>query len=756
LNSINSISSLNIYGRKIMAVKIDVPGIGEVTAENFAQEDTLLKILAAMSKSDKTKRAEEKAKAEATRKEEEARKKNTKAINEETTQLEKEIEAAKKQQKESSEMWKQFKGDAKEAGSTLLDGIGSISKTLAVTTASVFASMITTYDELARNPIEAGKGILQTTINLTTTVAKIGVDIMTSIGKAAVGWVPFIGGGLADIVGAFGALATQVIDFANQIATAANEVLAKEFEKRAKQLADFSSIAASFAGGMTEMASLANQSGVGIVNFTAAVLSSRDEITAMGESAGSATKLLAKGMGALGTTVGQGGKNVRDELMALGYNFQQQGKIMAASMAQIKALGTDLQSVSGSEIAVYTEQYAKNLKVLSDMTGQDAQKLLDQARAESQRGALMTQLTAKQSVAFQDAYAAMAALPGQQGPKLQAALSQLLAGGTITDPVIAGNQQIMAMLNKTAQQVGAGNVNMVTATQQNLAEAANAYRAAGDSATDFATLMNPGGTSAVAQGMSQFGNALRQYRYDPTAAEDSMTAAQQQASVSDGLTGVYVGLTDVMTTFQNRMEGIAGEALPAYSAAMMSATQMTFKVVNTGLDLLTGKIGIVQAIMQLTGMGGGGGASAGKANAMVPGLGQLLSGSGKVFTSTDTSSGAGASLATAQSSSVQAPTQGQAGSLEGTYSPPPPAPPSTATPSAASGGILEGSTAGFAATLHGTEAVVPLPGNRSIPVNLDSSSLTAAVHQQTGVLTQILSSMQKNNTLTSGILQASM
>jgi hypothetical protein len=41
-------------------------------------------------------------------------------------------------------------------------------------------------------------------------------------------------------------------------------------------------------------------------------------------------------------------------------------------------------------------------------------------------------------------------------------------------------------------------------------------------------------------------------------------------------------------------------------------------------------------------------------------------------------------------------------------------------------------------------------------VSLDSSSLTAAVHQQTGVLTQILSSMQKNNTLTSGILQASM
>jgi hypothetical protein len=306
----------------------------------------------------------------------------------------------------------------------------------------------------------------------------------------------------------------------------------------------------------------------------------------------------------------------------------------------------------------------------------------------------------------------------------------------------------MAMLNKTAQQVTVGNTNMVTATQRNLAEAATAYRIAGDSATDFATLMNPSGTSAVAQGMSQFGNALRQYRYDPSAAEASMAAAEQQANISDGLTGTYVGLVEVMTSFQNRMEGIAGSALPAYTAAMMSATEMTFKVVNTGLDIITGKVGIVQAIQQLTGLGGGGGASAGKANAILPGLGGLLSGvNGKVFSSTDTGSGAGEALASAQASSKQSPFQGKAGTLEGTYSPP---------PSAADGGILSGSVAGFAATLHGTEAVIPLPDNRSIPVSLDSSSLTAAVHQQTGVLTQILSSMQKNNTLTSGILQASM
>jgi hypothetical protein len=57
--------------------------------------------------------------------------------------------------------------------------------------------------------------------------------------------------------------------------------------------------------------------------------------------------------------------------------------------------------------------------------------------------------------------------------------------------------------------------------------------------------------------------------------------------------------------------------------------------------------------------------------------------------------------------------------------------------------------------LHGTEAVVPLPDNKSIPVKLDSSSLNATLHEHTGILNNILLAMNKNNTLSSGILQNS-
>jgi hypothetical protein len=67
------------------------------------------------------------------------------------------------------------------------------------------------------------------------------------------------------------------------------------------------------------------------------------------------------------------------------------------------------------------------------------------------------------------------------------------------------------------------------------------------------------------------------------------------------------------------------------------------------------------------------------------------------------------------------------------------------------GGISTGPVSGYTELLHGTEAVVPLSDGRSIPVSLDSSSITAAVNQQSGILSEILRAMQNNNSLTSQI-----
>lgn len=719
-----------------MAVKINIEGIGEVVADNFAQEDTLQKLLAVMSKSDKAKRQDE-AKRIAQEKElsnlkkEEAEQiKKTSSLQ---TKAKNKLDELITNYGKSTDTLKEFQEDVGDISGKMKDTFAD----LTVTVGNLAGKFLANYDRMVEDPIAAGAGILETMKNITAQIANIAVDVGTALGKIAVGWVPFIGAGLAAAVGALGTLGHKIVDFASEIFSTVNVVLEKEFQKRATQLFEFMKLGGSFAGGMTEMGQLANQSGVGINTFTKAVVAARPYITDMGLTVGTATRLLAKNMAALGVTVGKGGKTVRDELLALGYSYEEQGSIMAQYMAQLKTTGVNLQAMAPAQLAKLTGEYARHLKVLTDITGQNAQQLMDQARAEAQRGALMDSLTATQSRAFQDAFATLAALPAQQGPKLQSALAQVLAGGVVTDPVIAGNRIIMDMLKQTATEISQGNVNMVVATQRNLGRAAESYRAAGESATDFAALMNPSGTSAVAQGMATFGNALRQYRYDPTAAEASMTAADGQAIASDALTSSYVTLTGTMNDFQNQMETLAQEALPTYAKVMAYAADKTAGTVTTGIKLVLGQISLMKAFSDITGFD----------LSKIPGLSKIMGGSAPSAADVkNVGSGAGESLATAQAASKQAPYQGKAGSLEGTYSP----------PSAAEGGILSGSTAGFAATLHGTEAVVPLPDGKTIPVTMDNSALASAINQQTGILNQILSSMNKNNSLTSGILQHTM
>jgi hypothetical protein len=78
----------------------------------------------------------------------------------------------------------------------------------------------------------------------------------------------------------------------------------------------------------------------------------------------------------------------------------------------------------------------------------------------------------------------------------------------------------------------------------------------------------------------------------------------------------------------------------------------------------------------------------------------------------------------------------------------------------AAGGIVHRPEIAMIGEGGNSEAVVPLPDNRSIPVkmtgnSMDTKEITSAIQQQSGILNQILTTMEKNNQLTSGILQTS-
>jgi hypothetical protein len=86
--------------------------------------------------------------------------------------------------------------------------------------------------------------------------------------------------------------------------------------------------------------------------------------------------------------------------------------------------------------------------------------------------------------------------------------------------------------------------------------------------------------------------------------------------------------------------------------------------------------------------------------------------------------------------------------------------PGPTPPSAATGGVIAGPTSGYEATLHGTEAVVPLPDGRTIPVQTKNGGNSNGAQEQISLLTQelskldsLLSIMAKQNDITDRMLK---
>jgi hypothetical protein len=705
------------------AVTINIPNIGNVVAENAASEETLLKLLATMQKQTASKGTGNSAKlakdAEKTQEKEiDNRKKNIKSLEDAAKEATKGGAATSSFSKYLTNAGAGMTAGLAQSGTALM-GFG---KTLATSALAVASSFATTYDQMAKDPIGAAATMLATNIDIFAAAGKAAVDVVGGVAKGLSSAIPVVGGAVGGVVDALSTAAKAAIDFAASVLKMANQVFAQEFKKSADMLHNFTKAGASFAGGMTEMRNVAHASGVGMETFSKIVMSSGEEIRNMGLNQADGARAVAAGMKALSTTVGRSGGTLRDEMLALGYTYEEQGQIVAQMGAQMKAQGQNIKNLAPSELARQTKEYATNLKVISDITGQDAKKLQEKARAESMRGALMGKLDANQQKAFKDAHATLMTLGPEAGPKMQQALMQMLAGGTVTDPVIAGNAEAMEMIKKTAGQIQSGNVDMVTETQRSTAEFADAVRANGEAATSTAALMSSS-FSGVGKDMATFGDSIRAYsNLETDAAEKSKENAIKQSEATDALTKSYTGITAQQTAIQTAMEQFATNNLPAYAAILQENAKKTSEMMMTAVGLASEGIG---AAMERLGnikdkvkdiepdkvgdalAGAAGGALAGAAVGAIGGpigsavgaaVGGLLGGAAGWFTSGKKSSGGAA--------------------------------PEEYTPAMASGGIMSASAGGTLvkfAEAGMNEAGVPLPDGRRIPVDMPMSQLSTSI-----------------------------
>jgi hypothetical protein len=531
-----------------MSIKVDVPGIGVVEVEGAASEATLQRLVAAVEKNNKGGASSTGSLADQLKKQTTASKDMTKAA-----------AAFGPQAAAAAEGVKQLEAAA--------DRLIQPLKNLGVTAAAVATKFMTQYADIAADPIKAGRDLINT-----------GIDVVSDFTGSLAGAVPVIGGFLKGLN-----------DAAAAALKAANNAFADQLKKNVDALQAYNKSGISFAGGMHEMQMAATNAGLGIKDFADVVNKNKDTLNKLGLAGGEAAEKLSGGLGAAAKTIGKSGNSLRTEMFKMGVTYEEQGAVMTSFMANMQVSGK-LRGMSDREIAEGTREYAKNLKVISDITGKDAQKLMEQARAESMRGALMNKLVGDQKTAFMSANSMLS----KAGPEVQAALTQYLSFGKILDPRLAANPAVVKMVETVGRgvQAGAKDINDIST------------KAMGDAYKDMTTTqskLNEATSRAAVANVQGAGSAYGDLNdkimagigpLDPEAAKKSTVAAEKMAGAHDKLTESVADVYDTSKKLQVSMENLLNTHLDTYAknlaAAFDGAAKTIMGVVNGGSKNRTG------------------------------------------------------------------------------------------------------------------------------------------------------------------------
>lgn len=326
---------------------------------------------------------------------------NIKELDEAITKARDEQEVEVLQQRKRAMIRGQVEGTLKATAINLATGFASAAYGL------VLAGL-----DLTRGIIEGQDAIttaVQAQIAQIKAQAKIGAaigDAMGSLGPILAflpGPFRLIGialGGLLTVLGPFVKMASEKTA---ELAEKGLEILGAQLKQVRKGFFDLADTGVHFAGGMTEMTLTASRAGLRVEDFAKAIKESEEDVRGMGGGMSMATQRLAGISGEI--RKGQLGR----QLQNMGIQLTEQAKVAAAASAQLQASGR-LRQMSDAQVAQYTVKYAKDLKLLQEITGKDAEKALAKARQEAMAADIRSKILREGGqdalTRFEQAYAA--------------------------------------------------------------------------------------------------------------------------------------------------------------------------------------------------------------------------------------------------------------------------------------------------------------------------------------------------------------
>ena len=287
-----------------------------------------------------------------------------------------------------------------------------------------------------------------------------------------------------------------------------------------------------FANGVTEVREVAALAQLDLKELSVVTAQNTEVFAKLGGSVAAGVKRFAEVSAAL--------KNNREELLNLGYTYEQQAQASIDFMDRLQQSG-QLLNQTPEQLAKETAEYVKHLKAVSSLTGEDEKRLKQRQQQAREQAAVQTLLRQTGGDAAQKFDDLIGQFPGYEK-----AIQQLFAVGEVTDPVLAtvlaNNQELDQALRQGVENVRNNNVDARSAQQETERYVRMNAEALKRNADEFGAIA---GTVALVNGglqgqadlsMATFKTAQRAGEAQRQGADLSLDAVEKLARTNDALT----------------------------------------------------------------------------------------------------------------------------------------------------------------------------------------------------------------------------
>jgi len=475
--------------------------------------------------------------------------------------------------------------------------------------------------------LKVAADFMTSNIDTANAASQVGSKALTDFGAATAG-----AGGKLKYVGVAATAAGSALGFLSnsmsELAKAGIGFMLTQTTKMISGFGDLSNSGAIFAGGMLAMVDTAQTAGMTLEQFSKVVGVNKESLSKLGIGVSEASKKLAGAMQA-------GGESARRGMFALGMNMEQQADAYAQTMVMM-AGPTGKLKASQAEIAAQTEDYAKNLKILSALTGEDTKAKQEKLRQDNDTLAFNQQLDGMNEIERKKINDAMMNMSADQ----QRAFRERMIYGTLISKDLAITEATNSGIAKANEQSYKAALDGSLSAQRQQEIQKNNAKEAHDQAMANKALAQAGSEDAKAASASQ--NASFQYMQKFTKTEEERKKIEAELekgkTAKPGAKGnEAVDLMAIQQDFALKMQDIAKNALPQFATAVgqtikdiegsVTALAKLGLAGGTMPPWVTNLVGISASLLQiatLLGTAGGPGAAAGGAGGAGGKLGKGL------------------------------------------------------------------------------------------------------------------------------------